>query len=86
MYYQVLCTSVYCVPFLLCAASRLVHTGWEPKWWLVDFCVFVAAEWSATSWKALLRAGQVILNFGFSRVMFFSVRGSVTFHKPELFG
>lgn len=81
MYYQVLCTSVYTVPFLLCAASRQVHTGWEPKWWLVDFCVFVpelgasvlAAEWSVTSGKALLCAGQVILNFGSSMVMFFCV-------------
>lgn len=67
-------------PFF-CAASRLVQTRWEPKWWLVDLCVFVgelgasllAAEWSVTGWTALLRAGQVILNFGSSRAVFFSL-------------
>lgn len=66
---------------VLCSLSFVLPLGWEPKWWLVDLCVFVgelgasllAAEWSVTGWTALLHAGQVILNFGSSRAVFFSL-------------
>lgn len=95
MYYQVLNTGVCCVPFLLSAASRLVLTGWDPKWWVVTVA-FLLVSWEPASWllnnqfpvgkhlSVLDKSYCILVPAGscFSPC----VRASVIIHKPELFG